>query len=54
MPNDFLINLGISLVLTAIKLSFKSEHSKQTLKTAFLKIFRAIATLYSDDPDFHT
>lgn len=52
MNNDFLISMGISLVLQALKSSVKNEKSKAKLKAAMLKVFNAIKSLYGDDSDF--
>lgn len=50
--NDMLLNMGISFVLTAIKESVKNPEKKESLRKAFLKIYRSIGTLYAGDPDF--
>ena len=51
---DFLLNMGITTVLTAIKQSVKNPEKKATLKKAMLKIRNSINALYADDPDFET
>lgn len=43
---DFLTDIGITLVLSAIKESVKNEVRKAALKKAFLKIRNAINNLY--------
>jgi hypothetical protein len=49
---DFLLNMGITTVLTAIRQSVKNPAKKEQLKRALLKIRNAINALYFDDPDF--
>lgn len=52
MSIDFLVSMGISLVLTAIKAAVKNPDKVKLEKAAFLKVYTAIKTLYADDPDF--
>jgi hypothetical protein len=49
--NDFLIGMGINIVLTAIKLAFKSDTSKASLKSALMKIKFQIELLYPEDEE---
>lgn len=50
--DEFLLQMGITTVLTALKQSFKNPAKKEQLKRAFLKIRNSINALYADDPDF--
>jgi hypothetical protein len=50
--NEMLISMGISIVLTAIKESFKSPTAKSKLKAALLKVRNQINSLYAGDTDF--
>jgi hypothetical protein len=47
--NDFIIDMGISIVLSAIKIAFKNNTSKESLKKALMKIKFQIELLYPDD-----
>jgi hypothetical protein len=49
--NDFLINMGINIVLTAIKLAFKSDEAKENLKKALMKIKFQIELLYPENEE---
>lgn len=46
--NDYLITMGISFVLAAIKESFKNPQKKEDLKKALLKIRDQINLLYPE------
>ena len=52
MDNDFLINMGITIVLTAVKNTFKSSSAKAKYKAAMLKVYNAIKVSFAGDPDF--
>lgn len=44
--SDFIISLGINLVLSAIKEAVKNPKKAESLKKAFLKVRDAINALY--------
>jgi hypothetical protein len=46
------INIGITLVLSVIKDSFKNPKAKEEFKKALKKIRDQINLLYADDPEF--
>ena len=52
MNNDFLINMGINVVLTLIGGFIKNPKSKEQYRKAMLKIFNAIKLAFAGDPDF--
>jgi hypothetical protein len=49
--NDFLIGMAINIVLTAIKLAFKSKEAKETLKNALMKVKFQIELLYPENEE---
>ncbi len=49
--NDFLISMGINIVLTAIKSAFKSDEAKENLKKALMKIKFQIELLYPENEE---
>ncbi len=51
MP-EWLVQMGITTILSVLKESVKNEQKKADLKKAMLKIRNAINTLYADDEDF--
>jgi len=52
MSNDFLISMGLSVLFTCLKQFVKNPGSKETMRSAFLKLRNAINAAYSDDPEF--
>lgn len=52
--NDYLENLGISFVLTALAGAIKNPDKKASLRRAMLKIATAIQAIYGDDPAFQS
>lgn len=52
MDKEFLIGMGVSLILTAVKGSVKNAKAKASMKAAMLKVFLAIKALYAGDEDF--
>jgi len=52
MDRQFLIGMGISLVLTALRGGISDPVLKAQIKSAVLKVYKAIKTTYGDDPDF--
>jgi len=49
---EYFINMGINLILTALKTSFKSAGARAKYKAALLKVFNGIKTTFAGDPDF--
>ena len=48
-----LINLALSTLLTLLQITIPADgSSKKKWKKAILKVFREIAKIYKDDPDF--
>jgi phage tail sheath gpL-like len=52
MDKEFLIGMGISLVLTALRGGVTNPELKAQIKSAILKVYKAIKVTYADDPDF--
>lgn len=52
MGNEFLINMGINFVLTALGTFIKNPKSKDAYKKAMLKVYNSIKTTFAGDPDF--
>lgn len=52
MMNDFLINMGINVVLTLLGQVIKNPASKESYRRAMLKIHNAIKLAFTGDPDF--
>lgn len=53
MGNEYLINLGISSLLFLLQRVIpKDAVSKKFWKKALLKLFKAMAVQYADDPEF--
>lgn len=52
MNNEFLINMGINIVLTLLGSSIKNPKSKEQYKKAMLKVYNGIKTAFAGDPDF--
>ena len=50
--NEWLIPMALSIVFQILKDSVKNPASKAKMRAAFLKLFNAIKSLYSGDPDF--
>ena len=49
---DYLINLGLNVLFTALGTTIKNPASKAKYKAAILKLYRAIKTAFAGDPDF--
>lgn len=49
---NYFFDLGISIVLTELKAALKDANHAAALKSVMLKIFNAIANVYSGDKDF--
>lgn len=50
--NDFIISMGINVVLTLLGQVIKNPKSKDNYRRAMLKIHNAIKTAFTGDPDF--
>lgn len=50
--NDFLIGMGINVVLQLTGGFFKNPASKAQYRRAMLKVYNAIKTAFAGDPDF--
>lgn len=49
---DMIIQMGITVVLAALKESIKDTKKKAALRQAMLKIYNAIGSLYAGDLEF--
>ncbi len=49
--NEFVINMAISTLITLLRSVINSDSQKKW-KKAILKVFKEIARVYGDDPDF--
>jgi hypothetical protein len=50
-----LINLALNTLLTLLQITIPADgSSKKKWKKAILKVFKEIAKIYKDDPDFKT
>lgn len=49
MFEDYLISVGVTILLTAIK----NPAKKATIKKIALKVYNAIKAAYAGDPDFN-
>jgi hypothetical protein len=49
---DYFVNIGISLVLSALKQAVKNPAHKAELRNAMLKIYTQIGIVFGDDPQF--
>ena len=50
--NEFLINMGINVVLTLLSGSIKNPQSIARYRKAMLKVFNSIKLAFPNDPDF--
>lgn len=51
--NDFFIDLGLTALLALLTREIPTNgNTKSKWKRALLKLFKAIAVAYKDDPDF--
>lgn len=50
--NEFLLDLGISAVLTSLKLAVKNPERKEQLRRVMLKIYTQIVIVYAGDESF--
>lgn len=48
MDKDFLIDIGVSAIISSIK----NPKNRAKLKAVMLKVYTKIKTAYADDPDF--
>ena len=51
--NNFWVPMALSIVFEVLKQSVKNPESKAKMRSAFLKLFIAIKTLYADDAEFN-
>lgn len=52
MDNSFWLQIGISVVLNALKDSIKNPVKKAALKPAMIKIASTILAIWNDEPNF--
>lgn len=52
MLQDFLFDLGISALLTTLKLAIKNPERKAEVRKVMLKIYTQIGVVYGADEDF--
>lgn len=50
--NDFLLDLGVSAILTALRSAFKNPQKRNQLKKVMLKIYTQIGLVFSGDSEF--
>lgn len=50
--NDFLLDLGISAILSALRSAFSNPYKRNQLKKVMLKIYKQIGLVYSGDSEF--
>ena len=51
--NEFLINMGINVVLTLLSNSIKNPNAKAQYRKAMLKIYNSTKLAFAGDPDFN-